>query len=208
MKTGRPYDHSSDSAILATALDLVAERGYDGLSLDEVASRTGKAKTTLYRRWATKEELVLAAIRDAGRLPELDELPDSGSLRSDLLAVIDSTWFGGPERRISVFSGLSTVSRSSEKVADVVRAEVTQPYVEVYRRLLERALERGEIPANRAPGIPTLADVIPAMSTHRLSTAGEPVTRDYYVSVIDDVVLAALHVTRAKATSEQATTRS
>lgn len=208
MKTGRPYDHSSDSAILASALDLVAERGYDGLSLDEVASRTGKAKTTLYRRWATKEELVIAAIRDAGRPPESDELPDSGSLRSDLLAVIDSAWFGGPERRISIFSGLSTVSRTSEKVADVVRTEVTRPYVEIYRRLLERALERGDIPADRAPGIPILADVIPAMSTHRLAAVGEPVTRDYYVSVIDDLLLAALHASSAQATSTQTTTRS
>jgi AcrR family transcriptional regulator len=194
VKTGRPYDHSSDAEILASTLDLLAERDYERLTLDEVATRTGKAKTTLYRRWATKEDLVLAAIRAAGRPPEFDRMPDSGSLRSDLLAVIDSPWLGGPEKRIAIFAGLSTVSRNSDRLADVVRSEVTQPYVEVYRRLLERALDRGEIRADRAPSIRILADVIPAMSTHRLSSEGEPITRDYYVAVIDDVVLAALHV--------------
>jgi AcrR family transcriptional regulator len=195
VKTGRPYDHSSDDAILAMTLDLVAERGYEGLSLDEVAARSGKAKTTLYRRWATKEELVLAALRAVGRPPEAEVLPDTGSLRTDLLAVVDSEWLGGSARRISIFAGLSTVSRSSERVADVLRTEVTRPYVEVYRLVLERALARGEIPENRGSRIPLLAEVIPAMSTHRLAAGDEPATREYYVAVIDDVVLAALTAT-------------
>jgi AcrR family transcriptional regulator len=195
VKTGRPYDHSSDSVILTTTLDVLAERGYERLTLDEVAARTGKAKTTLYRRWATKEELVLAALRAAGRPPEADRLPDTGSLRTDLLAVIDSEWLGGSERRSSIFAGLSNLSRSSERLAAVLRTEVTQPYVEVYRLLLERALERDEIPAGRASGIPLLAEVIPALSTHRLAAVDEPVTREYYIAVIDDVVLAALTAT-------------
>ena len=193
-RTGRPYDHSSDASILANTLDLLAERDYERVTLDEVAARTGKAKTTLYRRWATKEELVLAAIRAAGRPPEADLLPDSGSLRSDLLAVVDSPWLGGSDRRLAIFAGLASATRTSQRLADVVRSEVTEPYVEVYRRLLLRAAGRGEIPADRVAGIPVLAEVIPAMSTHRLNTARRPVQRDFFVSVVDDVVLAALHV--------------
>ena len=193
-RTGRPYDHSSDASILANTLDLLAERDYERVTLDEVAARTGKAKTTLYRRWATKEELVLAAIRAAGRPPEADLLPDSGSLRSDLLAVVDSPWLGGSDRRLAIFAGLASATRTSQRLAEVVRSEVTEPYVEVYRRLLLRAAGRGEIPADRVAGIPVLAEVIPAMSTHRLNTARRPVQRDFFVSVVDDVVLAALHV--------------
>lgn len=192
---GRPYDHSSDGFILATALDLLAERGYERVTLDEVALRTGRAKSTLYRRWTTKEDLVLAAVRSAGRPPEVDRLPDLGSLRADLLAVVDSSWLGTPGRRLAIFAGLSSATRTSEKLAAVIRSEVTEPYVEVYRRLLHRAIDRGDIAADLSDKIPVLAEVIPAMSTHRLNASGEPVSRDFFVSVIDDVVLAALHLT-------------
>ncbi|WP_134738489.1 TetR/AcrR family transcriptional regulator [Nocardioides sp. 503] len=193
-RTGRPYDHSRDGLMLASTLDLVAERGYERLTVDEVAARTGKAKTTLYRRWPTKEALVLAAIRDAGRPPEADALPDTGSLRADLLAVVDSPWLGGLDRRMAVFAGLASAIRSSERLAAVVRSEVTEPYVEVYRRLLHRAVDRGEVGTDRSASIPVLAEVIPAMSTHRLGAGGGSVGRAFFVSVVDDVVLAALRV--------------
>jgi AcrR family transcriptional regulator len=192
-RTGRPYDNSSDAEILASTLDLLAEHGYERLTLDEVAARTGKAKTTLYRRWATKEDLVLAAVRSAGRPPEAETLPDTGSLRTDLIAVIDSPWLGGADRRQSIFAGLASATRSSQRLAGVIRSEVTQPYVEVYRRLLDRAVAGGEVAATVAASVPVLAEVIPAMSSHRLST-GDAAGRDFFISVIDDVVLAALGI--------------
>lgn len=194
-RSGRPFDRSSDAEILSTTLDLLAEKDYERVTLDEVAARTGKAKTTLYRRWVTKEDLVVAAIRAAGRPPESDRLPDSGSLRTDLLSVIDSVWLGGPTRRLSIFSSLAPAARASERLAAVVRSEVTEPYVEIYRELFRRALDRGAIAARFAASIPILAEVIPAMSTHRLNTSREPVDRAFFASVVDDVVLAALHIT-------------
>ena len=190
-RTGRPYDHSNDAAILASTLELLAEKDYERVTLDAVASRTGKAKTTLYRRWATKEDLVVAAIRSAGRPPEAETLPDLGSLRSDLLAVIDSPWLGGAVPRLSIFAGLTSAARSSTRLAVLVRSEITEPYVEIYRRLLNRAVDRGEIATTTRASIAVLAEVIPAMSSHRLSN-GEPVDRDFFVSIVDDVVLAAL----------------
>jgi hypothetical protein len=138
--------------------------------------------------------LVLAAIRSAGRPPEADHLPDLGSLRADLLAVVDSSWLGGADRRLSIFAGLASATRGSERLAEVVRSEVTEPYVEVYRRLLHRAIDRGEISADFTASVSVLAEVIPAMSTHRLQGGRESVQRDFFVSVVDDVVLAALHV--------------
>ena len=189
---GRPYDRSIDDVILTATLDLLAERDYERVTLDEVAARTGKAKTTLYRRWATKEELVLAAIRAAGRPPESDRLPDHGSLRADLLAVVDSTWLGGTERRMSIFSGLSSANRSSERLAAFVRAEVTDPYVDIYRRLLRRAIDRGEVSPDFTARVAVVADVIPAMSTHRLNASSSPVHRDFFVAIVDDVVLPSL----------------
>lgn len=193
-RTGRPFDRSSDELILASTLDLLAERDFERVTVDEVAARTGKAKTTLYRRWATKEELVLAAIRTVGRPPEADKLPDFGALRADLLAVVDSPWLGGPQRRLAIFAGLSAAARSSESLAAVIRSEVTEPYVEVYRRLVRRAIDRGEVSADLTAHVAVFAEVIPAMSSHRMNSTREPVRRDFFVSVIDDVLLPALRV--------------
>jgi hypothetical protein len=74
---------------------------------------------------------------------------------------------------------------------------VTEPYADVYRRLLHRAQERGEISTTAPQTLDLLAQVIPAMSSHRLGAGGDPVDRDHYVAVIDDIVLAALGVRRA-----------
>ncbi|WP_435081033.1 TetR/AcrR family transcriptional regulator [Clavibacter michiganensis] len=193
-RVGRPVDRSGDAAILAAALDLVAERDYDGMALDEVAARTGRAKTTIYRRWATKEDLVLAAIRSVGRPPEAEILPDTGSLRGDLLAVVDSGWLGGPDRRAAVFAGLAPAMRGSERLARAIRSEVTDPYVEVYDRLLRRAIERGEAPTRSDAAVAVLAEVVPAMSTQRLAAGRGPVRRAFFVQVIDEVLLPALGV--------------
>lgn len=191
-RVGRPVDRSGDAAILAAALDLVAERDYERTTLDEVAARTGRAKTTIYRRWATKEDLVLAALRAAGPPPEAALLPDTGSLRGDLLAVVDSPWLGGSARRLAVFAGLAPALRGSARMAAAIRAEVTDPYADAYRRILRRAVDRGEVPAEAAARVNLLAEVIPAMSTHRLVAAGAPVRRELFVRVVDDVVLPAL----------------
>ena len=191
-RVGRPVDRSGDAAILAAALDLVAERDYERMTLDEVAARTGRAKTTIYRRWATKEDLVLAALRAAGPPPEAALLPDTGSLRGDLLAVVDSPWLGGSARRLAVFAGLAPALRGSARMAAAIRAEVTDPYADAYRRILRRAVDRGEVSAEAAARVDLLAEVIPAMSTHRLVAAGAPVRRDLFVRVVDDVVLPAL----------------
>jgi len=191
-RVGRPVDRSGDAAILAAALDLVAERDYERMTLDEVAARTGRAKTTIYRRWATKEDLVLAALRAAGPPPEAALLPDTGSLRGDLLAVVDSPWLGGSARRLAVFAGLAPALRGSARMAAAIRAEVTDPYADAYRRILRRAVDRGEVPTEAAARVDLLAEVIPAMSTHRLVAAGAPVRRELFVRVVDDVVLPAL----------------
>jgi len=191
-RPGRPYDRSRDAQILAVTLDALAEREYEHVTIDAVAQRAGRAKTTLYRRWPTKVDLVLAAIQAAGRPPEADVLPDEGTLRADLLAVVDSPWLGGPDRRLAIFTGLTSAGRSSDRLADAVRTTVTEPYVAVYRALLQRAVDRGQVAAHLGARVPLLAQVIPAMSGHRLGSTGEPVGREFFVSVVDQIVLPAL----------------
>ena len=191
-RTGRPYDHSRDAQILQLTLEALADQDYERVTLDAIAARSGRAKTTLYRRWPTKEDLVIAAVLAAGRPPEADRLPNEGSLRADLLAVTDSSWLGGPERRAAIFAGLTSAARTSERLAAAIRTTVTQPYVEVYQAILLRAVEREEVPPGMRAKVPLLARIIPAMSDHRLATAQQPIGRAYFIGLVDDIVLPAL----------------
>ncbi|MGI3783330.1 MAG: TetR/AcrR family transcriptional regulator [Janthinobacterium lividum] len=193
-RVGRPYDHSRDAQILAVTLDALAENDYEHMTLDAIALRAGRAKTTLYRRWPSKVDLVVAAVHAAGRPPEADALPDEGSLRADLLAVIDSPWLGGPDRRAAIFAGLTSAARSSPRLADTVRITITEPYVELYQSLLHRALERGQVSSTMRPRMPLLAQVIPAMSDHRLGASRERAGRAFFVAIVDDIVLPALQL--------------
>src|SRR5580692_4014518 len=83
-RRGRPRSEQADRAILQAAAELLAERGLHGMSIEEVASRAGVAKATVYRRWPSRGALALDAF--LAEFTELQPLPDTGFLRDDLLA--------------------------------------------------------------------------------------------------------------------------
>ena len=87
-KRGRPRDPEADGRILAAASSLILLRGYESMTVDEVASSAGVGKATVYRRWSRKEDLAVAAMEQLYR----DEMPppDTGSIRGDLLAMYAS----------------------------------------------------------------------------------------------------------------------
>src|SRR5579863_5183615 len=85
---GRPRDDAREQAILDAAIDLLAEVGYEAMSIEAVAVRAKSSKATIYRRWPGKAELVADAIRRRTE-PTLADLPDTGSLRGDLLALVE-----------------------------------------------------------------------------------------------------------------------
>jgi AcrR family transcriptional regulator len=189
---GRRRDHSRDPVILQATLDLLCEAGYDGMTLDTVAARAQAGKATLYRRWPTKQQLVLAAIASLGRPFDQDELPDTGQLRSDLIAVIDSPWLGGAARRVEILAGLASVLTGSSELAHAIHVQITEPYIDGYRLLLRRAVQRREVSSDI--DVETVAQIIPAMSVYRMMFAKLPPDRDFLESVIDRVVLPALGV--------------
>ncbi|MFD8554586.1 TetR/AcrR family transcriptional regulator, partial [Streptomyces fradiae] len=84
-RPGRPRSAAADTAILEATRAALVELGWSGLSMSDVATRAGVAKTTLYRRWPGKNELVVDAV--AVLFDEL-ELPDRGSLAADVEGVV------------------------------------------------------------------------------------------------------------------------
>src|SRR5271168_3505369 len=83
---GRPRSQVADRAILTAAAELLADRGLAAMSIEEVAARAGVGKTTIYRRWPSKGLLALDAFVTSFR--EEQPLPDTGTLRGDLLAAL------------------------------------------------------------------------------------------------------------------------
>ena len=116
---GRKRDHSRDAPILDAALAVLAEAGYEGMTIDMVAARAGAARATVYRRWAAKADLVLAA---AARLSEtdvgLDHLPDTGSFREDVIALFVPDTPGDQQVRLQALIGLLMLARTDKRLAD------------------------------------------------------------------------------------------
>jgi AcrR family transcriptional regulator len=90
-KPGRPRSAQAHKAIIDATLELLAEEGFQGLSIEAVAARAGVGKTTIYRRWSSKEELVMEAIRHV----QIDvPVMDTGNFRNDLAALLKTVYQG------------------------------------------------------------------------------------------------------------------
>jgi AcrR family transcriptional regulator len=194
-KLGRKRDHTRDPEILAAAMDVLAETGYDGMTMDMVASRAKAGKATVYRRWSSKGELVLDAIAcmKAGDI-DYDNLPDTGTLRGDLIAMIKPHSIQDAKRKLQVMAGVVSMLSRSPELADAANAALVEPRAKVNRILMQRAIDRGEISADC--DIETLALISPSMAAYRVLILRKPVDRAFLLSLIDGVILPAVGLGR------------
>ena len=190
-RLGRKRDHTRDAAILDAALEVLAEVGYDGMTMDMVAVRAKAGKATIYRRWPSKAELVLDAVARMKRgQVDLDRLPDTGTLRGDLVALIRPQSIEEAERKLKVMAGLASMLSHDRGLAEAVNAAIVEPWADAHRVFMRRAVDRGEIPASA--DVETLSRVVPSMAAYRTLIQREPVDRDFLVSLIDGLLLPAI----------------
>ena len=190
-KLGRKRDHTRDAEILDAALEVLAETGYDGMTIDMVAARAKAGKATLYRRWSSKAELVIDAVA-CMKKEDLDpaRLPDTGTLRGDLIAMIKPHAIVDAEKKLQVMAGVVSMLTRAPELAAAVRAVMVEPRAAVNRMFMRRAIERGEIPADTDIG--TLALITPAMACYRTLMLRQTVDSEFLISVIDGVLLPAV----------------
>ncbi len=188
-RVGRKRDHARDAPILDATLEVLAEAGYEGMTIDMVAARAGTARATVYRRWATKADLVLAA---AARLSEtdvgLDHLPDTGGFREDVIALFVPDTPGDQLVRLQALIGLLMLAKTDKRLADAATLAGIGPWIEANRVLMQRAVNRGEFPA---ADVETLAQIIPMMCIGR-AVQQEPITREFSLALLDGVIIPAL----------------
>ncbi|MEH2411216.1 TetR/AcrR family transcriptional regulator [Nostoc sp.] len=140
---GRPRSIHADQAILQATLDLLAEVGYESMSIEAIASRAGVGKTTIYRRYTSKEELVADAIES---LRDDLAIPDTGSFWGDMDILINNAAkkIDSPLGRQTLALIISTAS-SNPQFAEVYWTKYTKLRREAFSKILERAKSRGEI---------------------------------------------------------------
>jgi AcrR family transcriptional regulator len=194
-KLGRRRDPAKDQKILDAAVDVLAETGFDGMTIDMVASRAGAGKATVYRRWASKNELVLDAVAcmKKGDLDTL-QIPDTGSLRGDLVAMIRPPSINDAERKLKVMAGLASMLSSAPELADAANEAIVEPRARINRMLLGRAIERGEISSDI--DIQLISLISPSMVAYRTLIMRKPVDREFLITLIDGVVLPAVGLGR------------
>lgn len=190
-KLGRKRDHTRDGEILEAALDVLSETGYEGMTIDMVAARAKAGKATLYRRWPSKPDLVLDAVACMKQSAyDLDSLPDTGTLRGDLVALIKPPSIRDGERKMQIMAGIVSMLTRSPELADAAKAALVEPRAAMNRVLFQRAIDRGEIPSD--VNIEKLCMIAPAMVAYSVLMLRTPVDRQFLLSTIDEIILPAV----------------
>jgi AcrR family transcriptional regulator len=189
-----------ESAICAAALELLAEVGYDQMSMDAVAARARASKATIYRRWPGKRELVVHAIRCRG--PQHLELPDTGSLRGDIIATLRMVHAGIGAQDVALLAGVLRAMRGAPEIAEPLRKQMLDEKREIGRTIVRRAVERGELGPAADPEM--FQEVAPALMFFRVLVTGEPVDEDFLAHAADDVLIPLLACSGARHTATTA----
>ena len=181
---GRALDASRDVAICQATLDLLAETGYDNLTMDAVAARAHASKATIYRRWPGKAALVVDALH---RSKGSNVNPDTGSLIGDLEAM--SQGFCSPENSVNakIMLGLITALAHDAEIREVFRERMIEPRMNAMRTLFERAVERGEV--SRECNLDLLVSLFPALMIQQVLITGELPDAEFMSQVRRDVIL-------------------
>jgi AcrR family transcriptional regulator len=183
---GRPRSEQADRAIMAATLELLAEHGIAGMSIEEVASRAGVGKATIYRRWSSKGALALDAFlaEFQGQQP----LPDTGTLRGDLRSSLRA-WVRAVTRTPvgRILPDLIGEIQHNRDLAVSYRERVLEPLRQQHRIMLDRAIDRGEIPAGTDREV--ALDLMFGAAQHRLLLGHLPLN-DRFVDQVVDVIVA------------------
>ncbi len=178
-----------ESELYEAVLDLLREVGYDALTMDAVATRTRSSKATLYRQWGGKAELVAKAIRHSK--PGSTSDVDTGSLRGDFHALVTREDDCVMEQNHALMRGLAMATHTNPDLLVAFREHLIEPEIQEFRRVLQRAIDRGEVRADN-PAMDFVVHMMIGAFATRALIDNQPPTQAFLHSYIDAVVLSAL----------------
>lgn len=191
-QTVEPYTEESpwsarEAELLAVTLRLLQEHGYDQLTVDAVAAAGRASKATVYRRWPSKAELVLAAFTEGVR--QVAVAPNTGSLRGDLICLGEICGEHGRLHASTIRAVLVEVSRHPA-LNDVLQEQFLKQRKALIRHVLRQAVDRGEITEDAVDD--ELWDLLPGYLIFRSIIPGRPPTRRTVQLLVDQILLPGL----------------
>jgi AcrR family transcriptional regulator len=184
-EAARPVDTGrrarTEKLILAATREMLAEFGVNGLTVEGVASRSGVAKTTIYRRYRSKTDLALAVLLDS--VEYLGTTPDVGDTYAELAAVVDRTIELLSSTLIGrIMQGLVSEVAADPELARAYRERVVNRRVADVRRLVERGISRGDL----SPDVDAemLTDLLLGPIYYRFFLSGSPLDEGFGVRLV------------------------
>jgi AcrR family transcriptional regulator len=176
-----------ETEFLEVTLRLLQQHGYDGLTVDAVATTARASKATVYRRWPSKAELVLAAFIEGIR--QVAVPPNTGTLRGDLLRLGQLVCEQARQHASTMRAVLVEVSRNPA-LNDVMQHQFVDQRKALIQHILKQAVERGEI--DQAAITNELWDLLPGYLIFRSIMASRPPTQRTVQALVDDVIVPSL----------------
>lgn len=182
---GRPRDRSRDTAIEKATIELLGEVGYEQITIESIAIRAGVSKTTIYRRWKNKAELMADAVHHYAfcKSPTID----TGSLRGDLIEIITEKVRAMKSADGQFIKGLMTAARRDGDLSAVLANSLSEYAASAHSVIFERARNRGEI--SKSAKTEVIMELVPAVISFRIFMSHQSVNRKFIEHFVDDVLI-------------------
>ncbi len=180
------------TAILDATIELIAEVGFDRMTMDTVAARARASKATIYRRWPDKAALTLDALRRHSSV--VPSVADTGSLRGDLERYVREAVAAVAGTEGSLVVGLLAVAAHDPALAAVLGQQFHEEQLPTLTELVERARARHEIGGEI--DVSTIAEVLPGTLIMHVIVLGLPGDEAFVRRLVDDVLLPILTTRR------------
>lgn len=190
---GRTQDRSRDDRLINATLELLAERGYHGLTMTDVATRAGASKATLYRRWTTKADLVADAVDTLS--PAVSPRYPGTSLRDDLLALLEQA--GNCDGRSEVVTATMEMARLDPDLYRTLSGRFLNFIRNELVALARRAVDEGHAPLSDLD-LDGMSEVVVALLAHDSGPAGVSVPPERLARLVDHVLIVLLTGARAR----------
>jgi AcrR family transcriptional regulator len=183
-RPGRPRSEESRSAVLRATSELLHEVGLRAMTTEEIASRSGASKATIYKWWPNKYAVAIDAFLSEMMADSRD--PDTGSARDDLTAVMRGLlhFYTGPSGR--VFAQLVGEAQADPSIQQELRTNLVDSRRELFRTIWDRGVERGELRADLDPD--AALDLVIGPALYRLMIGHAPMGADAADQLVDAAI--------------------
>lgn len=173
----------SKDLILKTTWDLLSQNGLSGVSVDEVSRQSGVAKTTIYRHWKTRSDLLIAACSQ----PQVSlHIPDKGTIKDDLILLMNELAKMLQSARWAAVLPSVIDSAEREEAIAALHSDLQKAHAQPFREVIERAIKRGQLP-NKTES-PTLIAMLLGPLFYRRWFSRERIDKKFVSIVVESVL--------------------